>query len=369
MGRSLLFVVGIALGATAACVGQDPTVVSPTSPNASADGGGAPSCDAIVLDPPNVSFGEVRVGAGGADGGGSGPSGGGIAEATLSVRNAGLLTRSVRVSAAAPFAALDQGPLGLAPGEARTVRVSFAPRAVGSLAGELRVTTEDGCSASAKMEGSGSDALYVLSPATVDFGSVLCGASATKTLTVDAAPTATGAFTASIAAPFLLATTTGAVTGGAKTSLAVTLNDPFRVPTAPLVVPLSLALPGDPSSPRSITVSASGRGAVVGFGATSPGSVSGDTAVTLVNDGNDVANLAFDGLAGTIFSVVPPTVTITPNGSATVTVKTTGGNGASNSLKLTPIQAPGLPGAVCSARSLELTFNPDNGGTEVSGGN
>jgi hypothetical protein len=313
-----------------------------------------PSCAAIVLDLARISFGEVRVGL---DGGPSGTS-----EYTVPVRNAGVLTRTFRAAATAPFTVAEPGPQGLAPGESRPVRGTFAPSAVGPASGKLTITTDDGCSAATDLEGSGTDSPYAVSPAKVDFGSVLCNQPvAARSIVIDSAPGPVGNWQATVASPFAVPPS-GALVPGGKVSVDVGLSTPFTAPTPVTERPLSLTLPDGKA--RQISVSASGRGAVINFEAPVP--TTGGLSLHIVNSGNDVANLVVVENGSLGLSFMPPTVSISPATTATVLVR----QGAYGSTTVTVKQDPARPGAVCSTASLPMTFDdPTSSSSSTAGGN
>lgn len=344
LASTALLAAGSLVWACASFTGEgSPETAADGGPLGAADGGYVPSCADLVPSPSAVAFGEARVVR---DGGGSSVS------FEVLVRNAGTVPRALSARAAAPFRVEEAGPMGLAPGEARPVHVSFAPAAVGPVTGALELTTADGCASTVPLEGSGTDSDYAVTPAALSID-VLCGKTGQAAVEVDTSPTVTGSFAARIAPPFSVPAS-GALVSGGKVKVTVSLATPFPLAGARQDAELSLSLPNE-AAPRKIPVAARSRGADIQLGWVG-------TDFVARNVGNDVAHVVFKPSDGTI-SIMPAKAELPPLG--TVILRFAGPSIAWN---FRAEQDPSFPGAVCHSDVFAFEAT-GGGGTEVSGGN
>ncbi|OLB65855.1 MAG: hypothetical protein AUI10_05060 [Actinobacteria bacterium 13_2_20CM_2_72_6] len=129
----------------------------------------------FTASPGTVDFGQVPVGS--------------SKSATISFTNTGTANETVSATsgASAPFTVtgLPAGGAVVAPGQAVAVSVTYAPTATGTNTDTVSVSGPDG-TGTATLKGSGvtGSANLVISPASLDFGTVPVGQSATRTLTV-----------------------------------------------------------------------------------------------------------------------------------------------------------------------------------------
>jgi len=216
------------------------TVVSPANP-------------VIALAPPSLSFGTVNTGA--------------TAALPVSVRNTGTATLTVSAvsrcaGTSTEFTWGPAAPFDVAPGQAATLTVTYAPTDANSDLGCLNLASNDPANASVSLGLSGAGAnpaapAIALSPGSLSFGAVTVGSTATLPVQVQDTGTApltisgitpcagtSAEFTWSPPAPFTVAaggSTTLSVTyaptaaSGDSGCLTIASNDPAR-PTVNLTV-------------------------------------------------------------------------------------------------------------------------------------
>jgi hypothetical protein len=298
--------------------------LQPSLPVALTGTGAAAPTPQVVLDPASLNLGSVTVGA----------------SATLStqVRNTG--TAALSVSAIAPCAGTSAeftwspaAPFTVAAGGATALNVTYAPTGAGADAGCLALTTNDPATPTAQLavQGLGVAAAapqLAVSPASLDFGTVTVGQSATRTLTIS--------------------------NGGA----------------APLSATLTLG-PGSSAgfsfTPATATVAAGGSQAVtVTYAPAAAGAASG----SIVIASNDPANPSVSvGLTATASAVTAPAIALDPTsidfgqvivgqtGQRTVAIR----NQGTATLTVSSI-------ALCAGTSAEFAWSPGAPLTVAAGG-
>ncbi|RMH69437.1 MAG: choice-of-anchor D domain-containing protein, partial [Gemmatimonadetes bacterium] len=119
--------------------------------------------DQVHIQPANWDFGQVLVG--------------GSAVSAFAVTNTGtepvtILSQSFVGSQANQFSVLNGGSFSLDPGELRLITVQFSPLSVGTKTATLLVTTTDGSSATAFLQGTGQNPFDVNGDGQVDIDDV-----------------------------------------------------------------------------------------------------------------------------------------------------------------------------------------------------
>ena len=160
-------------------VSSNDTITPTTSVTLSGTGVTAPA-PSIALTPATLSFGSVVLGD--------------TATLTAQVRNAGTATLSVTGIAlcsgsSAEFGWSPAGPLSIAPGQATTLTVTYQPTAAGTDSGCLAISSNDAASPVVNLGVGGIGVAQavpavVLSPDSVDFGTVTVGSSASRTASI-----------------------------------------------------------------------------------------------------------------------------------------------------------------------------------------
>jgi hypothetical protein len=123
----------------------------------------------------------------------------------FTVKNTGGGTLTGTASVAAPFSIASGGIYSLAAGATQTVTVKFSPTAAQSYAQSVSFTGGAGASEMVTGTGAAAPAISVTPATTVAFGSVAVGASSTQNFTVKNTGGGTLTGTASVAAPFSIA--------------------------------------------------------------------------------------------------------------------------------------------------------------------
>ena len=260
-----------------------------------------------------VSFGSVAVGS--------------SAQQTVSVTNTG--SASVDVSQAtisgSGFSVMSgTGAATLAVGQSATIQVQFAPTSAAAATGNLVVTSDaSNPSLTIALSGSGATGAVSATPASVSFGNVADGTTATQAITLKN----TGSASVNVSSESVTGTGFG-VTGFTAQSLAagstMTFNATFApastasvsgsisVVTSASATPISVALSGTGAQPGiSVTPSS------VSFGNVSNGT-SSTQAVTLKNTGTANLVVSSESVTGAGFTVTGFTAqTLAPNSSMT----------------------------------------------------
>lgn len=160
-------------------VSSNDTTASTTSVTLSGAGVAVPA-PAIALTPATLSFGSVVLG--------------NSATLTAQLRNAGTATLNVTgislcSGSSAEFGWSPAAPLSIAPGQATTLTVTYQPTAAGTDSGCLAIASNDMASPVVNLGVGGTGVAQAvpavaLSPASLDFGTVTVGSSASRTAMV-----------------------------------------------------------------------------------------------------------------------------------------------------------------------------------------
>ena len=183
-------------------------------------GAGVASTNAVILvSPGSLDFGSVTVGA--------------TSDLTFTVQNTGGGTLSGTASVPVPFSIIAGGSYNLGANQSQSVTVRFSPTTVGSTNRTVTFTGGNGATANVTGVGAGvasTNAVIVVSPISLDFGSVTVGATNDLTFTVTNIGGGTLAGTASVPAGAF------SITSGATYSLTNGQSSSVTVEFTPKVV-------------------------------------------------------------------------------------------------------------------------------------
>jgi Abnormal spindle-like microcephaly-assoc'd, ASPM-SPD-2-Hydin len=348
-GQSLSFSVQFAPTAAGAATGSITfTDNAPTSPQTvTLVGSGVSTTSTLTANPGSVAFGNVSVGSNG--------------QQTITLTNSGNTSATISAVSAtgSGFTALGlSAPLTLAASQSTSFTAQFAPTASGAASGSITVTSNaNDPTITIPLTGTGVQGSLAANPSTINFGSLLIGASGSVNVTLTnsgsasitisqgsasgsgfsmsglSVPATLGAGqTATFAAKFS-PTAAGSVTG----SISI-------VSTAP-GSPLTIALTGSGTAGQpQLTVSP----ASVSYGNVSVGSSAPQT-ITLTNAGNatlTVTQLTASGAAyGVSGAAMPLNIGAGSNASFTATFAPTAAGAAAGSISIVS-NAPGSPASV-----------------------
>jgi hypothetical protein len=310
-------------------------------------GTGVATNSSLVANPGSLAFGNVSVGS-------SSPQ-------TITLTNTGNTSATISAISASGTGFSATGltvPLILAVNQSTTFTAQFAPTTVGAASGTITVTsTATDPTVSIALSGSGVQGNLTANPTSINFGSLLVGASGSVSVTLKNAGTAsvtisqgsasgTGFSITGLAAPQTLTagqstsftakfspTTAGSATG----SISIVSN----APGSPLAIDLSGS--GTASQPQ-LTINP----ASVAFGSASVGSTVSQT-VTLSNPGTAALTVTQAVPSGTGFSMsgasMPMTINAGSSASFSAIFAPTATGAVSGSISVVS-NAPGSPAAI-----------------------
>jgi Abnormal spindle-like microcephaly-assoc'd, ASPM-SPD-2-Hydin len=310
-------------------------------------GTGVATNSSLVANPGSLAFGNVSVGS-------SSPQ-------TITLTNTGNTSATISAISASGTGFSATGltvPLILAANQSTTFTAQFAPTTVGAASGTITVTsTATDPTVSIALSGSGVQGNLTANPTSINFGSLLVGASGSVSVTLKNAGTAsvtisqgsasgTGFSITGLAAPQTLTagqstsftakfspTTAGSATG----SISIVSN----APGSPLAIDLSGS--GTASQPQ-LTINP----ASVAFGSASVGSTVSQT-VTLSNPGTAALTVTQAVPSGTGFSMsgasMPMTINAGSSASFSAIFAPTATGAVSGSISVVS-NAPGSPAAI-----------------------
>ncbi|MFZ3329303.1 MAG: choice-of-anchor D domain-containing protein, partial [Candidatus Acidiferrales bacterium] len=348
-GQSLSFNVQFAPTTAGAATGSITfTDNAPTSPQTvTLVGSGVSTSSALTANPGSVSFGNVSVGSNG--------------QQTITLTNSGNTSATISaVSAAgAGFTAIGLStPLTLAASQSTSFTAQFAPTTSGAASGSITIASNaNDPTVTVPLTGTGVQGSLAANPSSINFGSLLVGASGSVSVTLTNSGTAsitisqgtasgTGFSMSGLSVPTTLGagqtttfaakfspTTAGSATGGISI-----------VSTAP-GSPLTIALTGSGTAGQpQLTISP----ASVSYGNVSVGSSAPQT-ITLTNAGNatlTVTQLAASGSGYSVSGVaVPLNIGAGSNASFAATFAPTSAGATSGSISIVS-NAPGSPASV-----------------------
>ena len=323
----------------------------------------------LGANPASLSYGNVNVG-----------STGSLAVTLTNSGNSNVTVSSVTVTGTGFSASGVSAGATLTPNQSVTLNVAFAPTAAGSVTGSVSVASNATNSpATIGLSGTAVQGTLASNPASVSFGNVLVGSSASQTVTLTNSGTAsvtisaasasgTGFSISGLSLPLTLAagqnTTFTAqfapsATGSASGTASITSNAPGS--------PLTIALSGTGTQPQLSPTPTS-----VSFGSLVTGTNTSQT-ITLKNTGTASLTISQATVSGAGFTITGLTVpvTIAAGGSTTFSAAfapTTAGS-VTGSISLVS-NAPGSPLAILlSGTGVAATFLLGANPTSLSFGN
>jgi len=348
-GQSLSFIAQFAPPATGAATGSITfTDNAPGSPQTlTMVGSGLAANSNLTPNPGSVAFGNVVVGSN--------------SQQTITLTNSANTSTTISAASSSGTAFTVTGivtPMALAANQSASFTVQFAPTTTGSATGSILITsTANDPTVAIPLSGTGVQGNLTSNPASINFGSLLVGASGSVNVTLTNSGTAsvaisqgsssgTGYSITGLSSPSTL--TAGQSTsftakfsptaaGNATGSISIVSN----APGSPLVIALSGS--GTASQPQ-LTISP----ASVAFGSVSVGS-SGSQTVTLTNAGNATLTVTQASPSGTGFSMsgasMPMTINAGSSASFSAIFAPTTTGAASGSISIVS-NAPGSPAAI-----------------------
>src|SRR5271163_4378787 len=348
-GQSLSFNAQFAPPATGAATGSITfTDNAPGSPQTlTMVGGGLAANSNLTPNPGSAAFGNVTVGSN--------------SQQTITLTNSANTSTTISAVSSSGTGFTVTGiatPMTLAANQSASFTVQFAPTTTGSATGSILITsTANDPTVAIPLSGTGVQGNLTSNPASINFGSLLVGASGSVNVTLTNSGTAsvaisqgsssgTGYSITGLSSPSTL--TAGQSTsftakfsptaaGNATGSISIVSN----APGSPLVIALSGS--GTASQPQ-LTISP----ASVAFGSVSVGS-SGIQAVTLTNAGNATLTVTQATSSGTGFSMSGASMPMTINAGGSASFSTifapTATGAASGSISIVS-NAPGSPATI-----------------------
>jgi hypothetical protein len=350
----------------------------PGSPLAVAlNGTGTAAQPQLTISPTSLSFGNVNVG-------GSSPQ-------TVTLTNPGNATLTISAASASGAGFSMSGlalPANINAGANTSFTAQFAPTVTGAASGSISITTNaPGSPAAIALNGTGTQATLSPNPSSVNFGSVLVGSngsqlitltnSGTASVTISAASASGAGFSMSgLAVPLTInaggntsftAEFAPTTAGSASGSVSITNNAPGS--------PLAIALSGTATQPQ---ISVSPTSAT--FGNVTTGTTNSQT-ITVTNNGSATLTISAAGVTGVGFSItgltLPVSVATGKNTSFNVVFSPASAGLVSGSVSLTN-NVPGSPLAIpvsgtgvaatllLGANPTSLTFGNTNIGNSSS---
>jgi hypothetical protein len=348
-GQSLSFDVQFAPTATGAASGSITfTDNAPTSPQTvTLIGSGVSASSTLTANPGSVSFGNVSVGSNG--------------QQKITLTNNGSTSTTISAIGASGTGFTTVGvstPVTLAASQSTSFIAQFAPTTAGSASGSITITSNANDSTiSIPLTGTGVQGSLAANPSSINFGSLLVGASGSVSVTL------TNSGTSSVTISQGSASGTGfSMTGlSVPTTLTAGQTTTFTAKFSPTVagaVAGSISiLSNAPSSPLTIALTGSGTTgqpqltlspASVNYGNVSVGSSATQT-ITLTNSGNATLTVTQASASGTGFSVSGASLPITINAGSSASFAAvfapTSAAAATGSISIVS-NAPGSPAAI-----------------------
>ena len=348
-GQSVSFSAQFAPTSTGASVGSITfTDNAPGSPQVlSMVGTGVASGSSLTANPGSVAFGNVAVGSNG--------------QQTINLTNAGSTARAISAISASGTGFSMAGlsaPMTLVAGQSTSFTTKFAPSSVGSDVGNIQITSDaSNPTVSIALSGTGVQGNLTANPASINFGSLLVGASGSVSVTLTNSGTGSVAISAGNASGtgFSMSglTTPATLNAGQSTSFTAKFS-----PTASGSATGSIAIASNaPGSPLVIALAGSGTAsqpqltispASAAFGSVAVGS-SGTQTITLTNAGTATLTVTQATPSGSGFSVsgasMPMSINAGSSASFSAIFTPTGAGAAAGSISIVS-NAPGSPAAI-----------------------
>ena len=347
-GANLSFSVQFTPTSTAGATGS--IVFTDNAPNSpqtlTLTGSAVASGSTLGANPGSLNFNSVVVGS--------------SSQQTITLTNSGNATITInQVTTTGPgfsSTGLNSGQQ-IAAGATATFTPKFAPTATGAASGNVAITSNaTNGTLNIPLSGTGTQGALSASPASINFGAVLVGASASVPVTL----TNTGTAAVSISAHSITGTGFTLTGWSAPASLNPGQTTSFTVTYAPTTsgsasgsVSISSNAPG---SPLTIALSGSGTASQatmtinpspVAFGNVNVGSNSAKT-VTLTNTGNATLNISAATISGSGYTMnltAPKSINAGANAQFTVTFTPTTAASSNGSISITS-NAPGSPATI-----------------------
>ncbi|MGC1835619.1 MAG: choice-of-anchor D domain-containing protein, partial [Candidatus Acidiferrales bacterium] len=288
----------------------------------------------LTANPSSINFGSLLVGAGGS--------------VNITLTNSGTASVTISQGSASGIGFSMTGlsvPATLTAGQTTTFTAKFSPTAAGAATGNISIASNaPGSPLTIALTGSGTtgQAQLTMSPASVSYGNVAVGSSATQTITL------TNSGNATLTVSQASASGTGFSVSGASWPMTINAGSSGSfsavfAPTSAAAATGSISVVSNaPGSPAAIALSGTGvqgqlgaSPASVNFGSVNVGS-SGSQTVTLTNSGSASLTISQATASGTGFSVSGITTPLTLGA----------GQSASFTAKFSPTSAGSVSGSV-----------------------
>ncbi len=291
----------------------------------------APAAPSAGLSSSSLSFSSVPLG-----------SSRTLSVSVLNTGTGSIDLQSLSVTGDAAYTSAFSCGSTLASGQSCLVSIQFRPTALGVATGTLNVQTSASAvplSVALQGVGAAAGAYAAFSPTSIDFGAVMTGSSATRTVTLSNQGTATGNFSAipSSEPSFSVdASSCQAVAPGSSCAVAVTFS-----PTSNASVTLTGLAPSDISTAQALSVQGRGSDSPVdvsttalSFGQVAVGAASSVKSVQVANLGTGPASLGALEVSGQFEagSNCPASLPAGDTCSVNVTYRPVAGGAASGSL-------------------------------------
>ncbi|MGA7637731.1 MAG: choice-of-anchor D domain-containing protein [Candidatus Acidiferrales bacterium] len=288
----------------------------------------------LTANPSSINFGSLLVGAGGS--------------VNITLTNSGTASVTISQGSASGIGFSMTGlsvPATLTAGQTTTFTAKFSPTAAGAATGNISIASNaPGSPLTIALTGSGTtgQAQLTMSPASVSYGNVAVGSSATQTITL------TNSGNATLTVSQASASGTGFSVSGASWPMTINAGSSGSfsavfAPTSAAAATGSISVVSNaPGSPAAIALSGTGvqgqlgaSPASVNFGSVNVGS-SGSQTVTLTNSGSASLTISQATASGTGFSVSGITTPLTLGA----------GQSTSFTAKFSPTSAGSVSGSV-----------------------
>ncbi|MGA9732779.1 MAG: choice-of-anchor D domain-containing protein [Candidatus Acidiferrales bacterium] len=320
----------------------------------------------LTANPSSINFGSLLVGAGGS--------------VNITLTNSGTASVTISQGSASGIGFSMTGlsvPATLTAGQTTTFTAKFSPTAAGAATGNISIASNaPGSPLTIALTGSGTtgQAQLTMSPASVSYGNVAVGSSATQTITL------TNSGNATLTVSQASASGTGFSVSGASWPMTINAGSSGSfsavfAPTSAAAATGSISVVSNaPGSPAAIALSGTGvqgqlgaSPASVNFGSVNVGS-SGSQTVTLTNSGSASLTISQATASGTGFSVsgitTPLTLGAGQSTSFTAKFSPTSAGSVSGSVSLSN-NGPNSPVTVAltgsgTATAPQLTITPSS---------
>ena len=348
-GQSLSFNVQFAPSAAGAATGSITfTDNAPTSPQTVIlVGSGVSTSSALTANPGSVSFGNISMGSNG--------------QQTITLTNSGNTSATISTVAASGGAFTAVGistPLTLAASQSTSFVAQFAPTTAGTASGSITITSNaNDPTISIPLTGTGVQGNLTANPSSINFGSLLVGASGSVNVTLTNSGTASVTISQGSASGIGFSMTGLSVPATLTAGQTTTFTAKFS-PTAAGAATGNISIASNaPGSPLAIALTGSGTTgqpqltmspASVSYGNVSVGGSATQT-ITLTNSGNATLTVSQASASGTGFSVSgaswPMTINAGSSASFAAVFAPTSSGAATGSISVVS-NAPGSPALI-----------------------